>query len=146
LPSNWRLLTTRGNILDSLGRDEEVLAAYDGALAVVPTDDLLAQKTIWINRGSCLSRLEQYGKAEEAFQHGVALRPDTADVWFYRAINQRHWGVARYLAGDMEGAKACIKQAIEYSRRTMALDPAATDPPRLLAVVQQFADIQLEGV
>jgi tetratricopeptide (TPR) repeat protein len=72
---------TRGNILQSLGRLEEALAAYDQALALMP-----ALAEAHSNRGAVLKKLARLDQALTAYDQALALRPDYVDALSNRGV------------------------------------------------------------
>ena len=102
-PKDARLLSNRGNMLQSLGRVEEALQAFDAALAL--DADLL---TTWVNRGAL--HLDQ-GDPEEALRcFREALRIDPEDP-----TANLDAGLVQNLEGRHAEALPCLRKAVQVS-------------------------------
>ena len=74
------VLTSRGNILEALGRPDEALESYDQALALQP--DLT---NALYNRGTVLSNLKRPSEALNSYDMALALKPDDAEILLNRS-------------------------------------------------------------
>jgi len=60
-----------GNTLNSLGRYDEVIAAFDRALAMAPDT-----YWNWYRRGLAKEKLGRYGEAMSDYQRALQLKPN----------------------------------------------------------------------
>jgi tetratricopeptide (TPR) repeat protein len=132
----------RGNVLKSLGRFEEALASYDGALALDS-----GYLPAWNNRGVILKKLNRLEEALSSYDRALALNPDLAIVLTNRAnvadelgrVVEALSGYDRALALNPGEADACngrgnimrkldrIPEAEEMFRRAILLKPSGAE-------------------
>ena len=67
---------TWGVKLERLGRHEEVIAAFDSAIAMAP-----GRAFPWYLRGNALYELEHFDRAVTAYKKALELDPYCADAW-----------------------------------------------------------------
>jgi tetratricopeptide (TPR) repeat protein len=114
-PRSASALTNRGNVLMSLGRQQEALESYDGSLAlqadaetlfnravalqalcrfqesVAAYDALLSQRPdhaqAWANRGNALHELRRYPEALASYDQALRAMPANAQILTNRSIS-----------------------------------------------------------
>jgi len=79
-PANALAQANLANVLNSLDRPEEALAAFDRALVLAPT-----YADAWLNRAGVLERLGRKADALAGIDRALALNPAMPMAWFRRA-------------------------------------------------------------
>ena len=90
--------------LESYGRHDLAVAAYERAVASTPGD-----ADLWYALGLAALRARRYPRAGEAFRHETELRP--GDVVAHNFV-----GIVAFLQGDLDGAERAYERAL-------AIDP-----------------------
>jgi tetratricopeptide (TPR) repeat protein len=90
-----------GVSLHRTGNLEAALTAFDRAIALDATY-VMAHS----NRGLVLTDLDRPGDAAAAFRHVITLAPESAEAWC-------HLGTASHKTGDLVGAEAACRRALE---------------------------------
>lgn len=145
----WQVLITKGNILASMEQREDALAAYHAALSALPSDEVMGRKAAWMNIGNLLSFSGQYAKADTAFQDAIDAIDAMdvmlqSDVYFYRALNLRYWGMAVFEDGGVEEAALHIANGIQFAELAANLDPDNLRYQQLLAALRHFSAATLQ--
>jgi tetratricopeptide (TPR) repeat protein len=87
--TNIYAINNKGNCLLELGRPEEALSFFEQALATSANAFTHENKSIyaaaWYSKGICLSILEKYEKALNAFEKSIELGYYGASVWTNKA-------------------------------------------------------------
>lgn len=146
-PLNPVPLLARGVLLERLGRRAEAIDCLEVAVALAP-DALLPVKLL----GAVLARSDRRREAEAALRRAIELDPDDPRLRNDRATVlmrlQRHADASALLLelveqhGDdttvlcnLSNATACLglqQAAVDFARRAIAHDPAASLPRRAL--------------
>ncbi|MBL0350372.1 MAG: tetratricopeptide repeat protein [Elusimicrobia bacterium] len=104
----------RGRALLALGRPEDAGTDFSRALALNP-----AMAEARVNRGQAFMNRRRFAEAALDFAEAARLRPDWTSAWI-------KLGLARRLAGDLPGAAAAFRRALD-------LDPQQESVRRWLA-------------
>ena len=116
-PADFDSWFLRGNILYSLGRAPEALAAFDKALALKPGDG-----GVLCNRGETLRQLARFPEAAAMFDEVLAKDPRSVEALLGRGIvefkNARTGEAFQYFKAALEADPAC---ATAYTGRGLAL-------------------------
>jgi Flp pilus assembly protein TadD len=116
-----RLYSTRAVWFAQQNRDDLALPEFQRALSYAP-EDLLLLNAI----GLCLTRLRRFGEAAEMFDRAARFHPKDSASRFRK-------GYALAMAGQHDGAEACLQQALE-------LDPGNAEILSNLASLALGAD------
>ena len=84
-------------------RREQALAAAERAVALAPDD-----AASWFHLADALGRFARWPESLEALERSLALQPQFAEAW-------NNLGLARKQQGDLAGAKAAFKAALEQA-------------------------------
>jgi tetratricopeptide (TPR) repeat protein len=142
IPVDPFVLSTRGTILQGLGRIEEALAAYDASLLAQPMEDRAGRKIVWNEKGILFQESGRYAEADAAYDEALQLMPDAAATWDNRARNQGLWGTAEVAAGRHDTARQHFAQGLAYAKQAVQLGYQRPDLTRLQALLQrQLSDI-----
>jgi tetratricopeptide (TPR) repeat protein len=129
-PNSPLLWSNRGQVLRSLGRYEEELAAIDRSLALEPNDRILLRKAL------ALCRLARSGEAVEIYRGVIERNPDHPDAYFALATVQS--------TGDSPDYDAILK----LTRRVTEIDPKYVTALDLhgwaLCRVKRYAEAEVE--
>lgn len=104
-PKLPRALVLKANVLRKMGRDEEALAAYRGALDALPRDSALR-----LGYARLLVDMERLPEAREQFRLLGKQLPDNADVVYAE-------GLLAMQAGDLAQAEKHFKRLFELGQR-----------------------------
>ena len=103
-PANGDYYMGRGEMLRSLGRKEEALAAYDKAAA--QSKNPIVRGDARMGRVEILFQQGKYDEAIASCSKSIELDPKDPRLWYQRAT-------ARALTGDAVNALADLKKSIE---------------------------------
>ena len=118
-PDDAQIFVNRGSIHDALGDHPAALADFTRATELDPQEF-----RGWVARGQLLYKLKRYPEAREDFLKGVPLAPDQLRV-------RSNCGLARYYAGDKEGAREDWR---EVARR----DPQGEEGQRAVVLLREL--------
>jgi len=91
----------RAENLESVGRHDRAVVAYEHAVAGTPGD-----ATLWHALGLAALRARQYPRALDAFRRETELRPGDA-------VAHSFVGIVAFAQGDLDGARRAYEQALE---------------------------------
>jgi tetratricopeptide (TPR) repeat protein len=143
-----------GSALQDLGRHQDAVETYDGAIALAPS---VAE--IWLNRSRSLRVLERRDEAMASCERAIAIRPDFGQAYLARAILLKEINdfsgalasIDRVLAlhpgwpaAHLERASICQRQgdtdaALAACERTIALDPNSPSAHQMRGAVMHGA-------
>ena len=109
-------------------RREQALAAAERAVALAPDD-----AASWFHLADGLSRFARWPESLEALERCLALQPQFAEAW-------NNLGLARKNQGDLAGAAAALKTALE---QTPPSDPA--NASLAAETCSNLAQVELDG-
>ena len=111
-PRDPELLVDRSVVLAALRRFNEAIEDLDAALALEPE-----RAEAWVLKAAALRRLDRVDQAFGAVERALVLAPDNAEGLLER-------GILRQLRGDVAGAQADWRRAIQFAPDSMAADLA----------------------
>jgi len=102
-PSTATDLINKGYALDSQGKYDEAIQAYDEAIEIDPQ-----YVGAWINKGSALYSQGKYDEAVQAFDEAIEINPQFAEVWYNK-------GSALHAQGKYDDAIKAFDETIRLN-------------------------------
>jgi len=100
-PKDVDALSSKGNTLSVLGRNEEAIACYDRLIEMKPED-----ADAWENKAGALFRAKRYEKAIACYDRLIEMNNKVAGSWMNK-------GIVFAVSGNAEEATTCFGKATE---------------------------------